>query len=78
MAEYTPSDPRAEDPQERFERDRNETQQGFERDEQDVVAESADNADELYSGELSGEVVDPELLHGRQGDEQARDTNGNG
>jgi hypothetical protein len=43
-----------------------ETQQGFERDKEDVVPESAANADELYSGEQSGEIVDPELLRDRQ------------
>ena len=43
-----------------------ETQQGFERDKEDVVPESAANADELYSGEQSGEIVDPELLRDQQ------------
>lgn len=43
-----------------------ETQQGFERDKEDVVPESAANADELYSGEQSGEIVDPQLLRDQQ------------
>lgn len=43
--------------------DQPERKQGFEREKEDVVLESEENAEELYSGEQTGEIVDPEILH---------------
>lgn len=74
MAEREPSNPNATDPAEGFEYDRDETRQGFEREQQDVVPESATNADELYSGETTGEIVDPGLLHDRDRDRANQST----
>lgn len=77
MAERTPSNPSPDDPGEGFEFDRKETRQGFERDKEDVVPESEATAEELYSGELSGEIVDPELLRNRQRDQKGMGTDSN-
>lgn len=83
MDEQTRTDPSLGDQNEsygQFDRreTQQETQQGFERDKEDVVPESAANAEELYSGEQSGEIVDPQLLRDRQRDTQNTDTAGNG